>query len=157
MIPSSFFHVVRNTDNNSFRLLIRTYQRLLQRLALLIVFVWLILPEVGKRLRLWIISSYPIGIIGDVFIVFLNKNHSLAQNKQRQQQKRQVSFGNIEIYEFQQILGDHPCVNNGVPIALCTQSSPIHFKVYQIDQYEIIRQKRQRQELLISPIERQNM
>uniref|UniRef100_A0A6U3SFZ4 Uncharacterized protein n=1 Tax=Ditylum brightwellii TaxID=49249 RepID=A0A6U3SFZ4_9STRA len=52
-------------------------------------------------------------------------------------EKRSVSFGTISMRKFERVLGDHPCVSSGAPIALGWRFN--QYDGIPLDEYEIAR------------------
>jgi hypothetical protein len=65
-----------------------------------------------------------------------------------------VSFGQLNIFEFRQILGDNPGCGNGVPLTI--EWEPIDVTTVGVDYYELTREpRRTRKELFVPSGDRQ--
>lgn len=76
---------------------------------------------------------------------------SLLQNKDNMTTDKKVTFNEIEILEFQYILGDNPAVSSGAPIAL--GNDLVRQLMYEVDFYENNRGKRKSRKKLVIPVQ----
>lgn len=60
--------------------------------------------------------------------------------QKRLRQKRSVSFANLEIREYSQVLGDHPYCRSGPPISLGWDFEPAF--LVEVEEYESTREPR---------------
>mmetsp|Transcript_20333 Transcript_20333/g.31351 ORF Transcript_20333/g.31351 Transcript_20333/m.31351 type:complete len:502 (-) Transcript_20333:178-1683(-) len=65
-----------------------------------------------------------------------SSNHSSATTSNKSRHKRCVTFTNIQIREYNTILGDHPCCQSGPPLALGWEFNKQDEVVIDIDDYE---------------------
>jgi len=65
-----------------------------------------------------------------------SSNHSSATSSNKSRHKRCVTFTNIQIREYNTILGDHPCCQSGPPLALGWEFNTQDEVVIDIDDYE---------------------
>ena len=65
---------------------------------------------------------------------------AIATSRSRRRRRPRVCFSNIDVYTFEQILGDNPAVSNGAPLALAPHH--IEHKSMDIGYFEYKRQPR---------------
>jgi hypothetical protein len=71
---------------------------------------------------------------------------------------KQVVWGDMEIYEFPNILGDHPCAQGGAPLSIGWKHD--NKDVVGVDYFEYLRQSRPRRKtkhLILSSAERDTL
>ena len=81
--------------------------------------------------------------------------HFLEAQECRKREKPMVTFGVINIREYNQVVGDHPDVTSGPPVALGWDFA--EKLSLSVDSYEIARQKNPRTTTRLSGIDRKNM
>jgi len=67
------------------------------------------------------------------------------------QDSRRVDFKDIEILEFNRILGDNPAVSSGAPIAI--GDDLIHKMIVEVNDYESLRGERRPRKKLMLPVQ----
>eukprot|EP00986_Skeletonema_menzelii_P011138 scaffold5669_cov144-Skeletonema_menzelii.AAC.1 len=78
-----------------------------------------------------------------------SSGHSITSNQTSKQHKRCVTFTNIQIREYNTILGDHPCCQSGPPLALGWEYKHEEM-VIDIDDYDDEARRRSKDELRLN-------